>query len=305
MESWNGVINEIMNARRSPDIRKYMYAEETSTCMLSEARDYAMMLYPLNDSYADSFIETSMDKLWNHNPSATVFIKTKHDYTVDDITRTINMLSLNAWNSIREYEMIMTAREHADEHGLSWYSDDDMGTSMSILLNTAYPDHIPERYDVLNAIMQSGKTSFDGRNELFMLYADFSYEGVRNRKQWNDYVKYDNAVKSWLKTNDITVNDWQELETLMNNIPDDAKTDEKMQERLFHESNDSSGCALIEFIIRCNENNDDIFDRYVYDENNGVIPIEHVKHFIHLMSSGYPFEYAYQNMLMEFQPAEN
>ena len=38
-----------------------------------------------------------------------------------------------------------------------------------------------------------------------MLYADFGYEGVRNRKQWNDYVKYDNAVKSWLKTNDITV----------------------------------------------------------------------------------------------------
>ena len=151
MESWNDVINEIMNARRSPDIRKYMYAKETSTCMLSEARDYAMMQYPLNDSYADAFIETIMDKLWNHNPSAPVFIKMKHDYTVDDITRTINMLSLNAWNSIREYEMIMTAREHADEHGLS----------LSILLNTAYPDHIPERYDVLNAIMQSGKTSFD------------------------------------------------------------------------------------------------------------------------------------------------
>lgn len=176
---------------------------------------------------------------------------------------------------------------------------------MSLLLNTAYPDHIPERYDVINAIMQSGKTSFDDRNELFIRYADFGYEGVRNRKQWNDYVKYDNAVKSWLKTNDITVNDWKELETLMDNIPDDAKTDEKTQARLFHESNDSSGRALIEFIIIFNENNDDIFDRYVYDENHGVIPIEHVKHFIHLMSSGYPFEYAYQNMLMEFQLAEN
>lgn len=304
MESWNDVINEIMNARRSPDIRKYMYAEETSACMLSVARDYAMMRYPLNDSYADAFIETSMVKL-DHHPSASAFIPTKHDYTVDDIARTINMLSLNAWNSMREYEMIMIAREHADEHGLSWYSDDDMGTSMSLLLNTAYPDHIPERYDVINAIMQSGKTSFDDRNELFMRYADFGYEGVRNRKQWNDYVKYDNAVKSWLKTNDITVNDWKELETLMDNIPDDAKTDEKTQARLFHESNDSSGRALIEFIIIFNERNDDIFDRYVYDENNGVIPIEYVKHFIHLMSSGYPFEYAYQNMLMEFQLAEN